>query len=280
MTNVLIVGLGLIGGSYAKGLMQKGYNVSAIDTNQSSITYALDNNIINNGSTIIEEDLVRNADIIIFGVYPKILVKWIVDNQHLFKKGAVITDVTGVKCGILEAIDAVLRDDVYFIGSHPMAGKEVSGVENSDTEIFKKANFILTPTENSNKNAIKIIEKLANDLEFNQISSLTPREHDDAIGFLSQLTHAIAVSLMNCKHDDNFVKYTGDSFRDLTRIAMINENLWSELFLYNKDILVENIDCFATELENLKQSLINEDEEKLKKLFVKSTNRRIKYLRK
>lgn len=280
MTNVLIVGLGLIGGSYAKGLMQKGYNVSAIDTNQSSITYALDNNIINNGSTIIEEDLVRNADIIIFGVYPKILVKWIVDNQHLFKKGAVITDVTGVKCGILEAIDAVLRDDVYFIGSHPMAGKEVSGVENSDTEIFKKANFILTPTENSNKNAIKIIEKLANDLEFNQISSLTPREHDDAIGFLSQLTHAIAVSLMNCKHDDNFVKYTGDSFRDLTRIAMINENLWSELFLYNKDVLVENIDCFATELENLKQSLINEDEEKLKKLFVKSTNRRIKYLRK
>ncbi|MFI3226677.1 MAG: prephenate dehydrogenase, partial [Clostridia bacterium] len=225
MNNILIVGLGLIGGSYAKGLSEKGYFVSAIDTNQSSITYALENNIIANGSTIVDETMIANADFIIFGLYPKVMIKWINENQKFFKKGAVITDVCGVKAGIVDAVEAILRDDLYYVSSHPMAGKEVFGVENSDPEIFKVANFIITPTEHSHKKAIEKVEKLAHELEFASISTLTPEKHDEAIGFLSQLTHAIAVSLMNCKHDDNFVKYTGDSFRDLTRIAMINEHL-------------------------------------------------------
>ncbi|MFI3114925.1 MAG: prephenate dehydrogenase [Clostridia bacterium] len=280
MNNILIIGLGLIGGSYARILTSKGYKVSAIDTDQSSITYALENNIISNGSTVADENLISNADLVIFGVYPKIMIKWITENQKFFKKGAVITDVSGVKCGIVDAIEAILRDDVFFVSSHPMAGREVSGVENSSLDMFKSANFIITPTENSNEDAIKIVEKLASELEFLTISSLTPEKHDEAIGFLSQLTHAIAVSLMNCKHDDNFVKYTGDSFRDLTRIAMINEHLWSELFLCNKDGLVADIDCFIDELSRLKQTLIDEDEKTLKDLFIKSTNRRVKYLKK
>lgn len=280
MNNILIIGLGLIGGSYARILTSKGYKVSAIDTDQSSITYALENNIISNGSTVADENLISNADLVIFGVYPKIMIKWITENQNFFKKGAVITDVSGVKCGIVDAIEAILRDDVFFVSSHPMAGREVSGVENSSLDMFKSANFIITPTENSNEDAIKIVEKLASELEFLTISSLTPEKHDEAIGFLSQLTHAIAVSLMNCKHDDNFVKYTGDSFRDLTRIAMINEHLWSELFLCNKDGLVADIDCFIDELSRLKQTLIDEDEKTLKDLFIKSTNRRVKYLKK
>lgn len=279
MTNVLIVGLGLIGGSYAKGLTKAGYNVFAIDTNPNSINFAISNKIIKNGSTDIDETLISSADLIIFGLYPKTMISWIFNNQHLFKKDALITDVSGVKCGIIEEIETFLRKDVEFISSHPMAGKEVSGVENADENIFLKANFIITPTENSSENAINTVTKLAKDLNFMQISSLSPENHDQAIGFLSQLTHAIAVSLMNCNDNDDFVKYTGDSFRDLTRIAMINENLWSELFFCNRDILVENIDTFQAELENLKQTLVNNDTDKLKALFISSTNRRKKYLR-
>ena len=279
MTNVLIIGLGLIGGSYAKGLMKKDYIVSAIDTDHSSIAYALENNIIVNGSTVIDQELIESADIIIFGVYPKVMIKWINDNQKFFKQGVVITDVCGIKTGIIDAIEVILREDVHFVSSHPMAGKEVSGVEHSDPEIFKQANFIITPTENSSQYAISIVEKMAKDLEFFRISSLSPKQHDEAIGFLSQLTHAIAVSLMNCKHDDNFVKYTGDSFRDLTRIAMINEDLWSELFFCNKDILISDIDCFMEEMQNLRQKLCDDDENGLKQLFIQFTNRRIKYLK-
>lgn len=280
MTNVLIVGLGLIGGSYAKGLTKAGYNVSAIDTNPDSIDFAIKHGIIENGSIKIDETLISTADLIIFGLYPKTMVAWIFENQHYFKKGSVITDVSGVKCGIIDEIETFLRKDVEFIASHPMAGKEVSGVENADENIFLKANFIITPTENSSVNAKNIVTKLAKDLNFMQISTLTPQKHDEAIGFLSQLTHAIAVSLMNCNDNDDFVKYTGDSFRDLTRIAMINENLWSELFFCNRDILVENINTFQNELENLKQSLQTNDTDKLKELFITSTNRRKKYLRK
>lgn len=280
MTNVLIIGLGLIGGSYAKGLTKAGYDVYAIDTNSQSIDFATKNGIIKKGSTNIDTDLISTADLIIFGLYPKTMISWIFTNQHFFKKGAVITDVSGVKCGIIDEIETFLRDDVEFIASHPMAGKEVSGVENADENIFLKANFIITPTENSSENAINIVQKLAKDLNFMRISTLTPQEHDQAIGFLSQLTHAIAVSLMNCNDNDDFVKYTGDSFRDLTRIAMINENLWSELFFCNRDILVENINTFQQELENLKQTLINDELDELKDLFISSTNRRKKYLRK
>lgn len=279
MTNVLIVGLGLIGGGYAKALSDKGYLVNAIDIDHSSIAYALEHKIIQNGATTAEESLVSSADIIIFGVYPKILVPWVEKNQHMFKKGAVITDVTGVKMPIVSKVESILREDVSFVASHPMAGREIYGVENSNPEIFKNANFIITPTEKSDKNAIKVIEKIAQDIGFKEVSTLSPKEHDEVIGFLSQLTHAIAVALMNSHDNDNFVKYTGDSFRDLTRIAMINEHLWSELFFENKDVLISEIDNFSSKLDDLKVALVNDDEETLKDLFITSTNRRMKYLK-
>lgn len=279
MTNVLIVGLGLIGGSYALGLTNKGYNVYAIDINKNSISFALENKFIANGSTLIDENIISSADIIIFGLYPKTMIKWIADNQQFFKKNAIITDVSGVKCGIIDAVEAILRDDVLFVASHPMAGREVSGVIHADPNIFKSANFIITPTENTSQKAIDVVTQIAKDLEFYKISSLSPIEHDEAIGFLSQLTHAIAVSLMNSRDNENFIKYTGDSFRDLTRIAMINETLWSELFFENKDVLITEIDNFSNELDNLKSKLINDDLDGLKDLFIKSTNHRMKYLK-
>lgn len=279
MKRVLIIGLGLIGGSFARGLTQKGYQVSAIDPNQSSISYALGEQFIVNGATFPDPELISQADILIFGLYPNLMVAWIAQHQQHFKSGAVVTDVCGVKTAIVEGVEAILRPDIHYVGAHPMAGKEVSGVVHADPAIFRQANFILTPTATTHPESLQLVRKMAEDLGFLRISVLSPEEHDRAIGFLSQLTHVIAVSLMNCHDNEDYIKYTGNSFRDLTRIAMINEHLWSELFFANKDILVEEIDNFLEAVVHLKEQLTSNNVEGLKELFVASTNHRMKYLK-
>lgn len=280
MVNVLIVGLGLLGGSYAKGLTEKGYRVCAIDPNAASIDLGLKEKFIADGSTNVEQKLVEQADLLIFALYPQLMLDWVEQYQKWFSVGLVITDVLGVKSNIVQGMDKILRKDVYYVGGHPMAGKEVSGVEHSDWKMFQKANFIMTPTEYTNKYALELVETMAKDLEFRQISQLSPLEHDKAIGFLSQLTHVLAVSLMNCCENEDFVKYTGDSFRDLTRIAMINENLWTQLFLENKEILLDEMDQFIGELQEFRELLKEENVEDMKKKFITSTQRREKFNKK
>lgn len=272
-TKFLIVGLGLLGGSYAMGLSKKGYHVKAIEINQLSIDYALAHHYIEAGETF-STDFIEEADIIIFGLYPSAVLDWITAYQKYMKPGAVLTDVSGVKCSIVYPIQERLRDDVEFIASHPMAGKEVSGVKYSDSDIFKIANFIITPTNKNTEHAKQAVRELAEILEFDHITELTPEKHDEMIGFVSQLTHVIAVSLMNTNDNTHLVEYTGDSFRDLTRIAKINENLWSELFFLNKDNLIREIDDFQKELQHLKSRLVENDSDGLKELFIQSTIRR------
>ena len=171
-------------------------------------------------------------------------------------------------------IQDILRDDVEFIASHPMAGREVYGVQNSDDRIFLNANFIVTPTEKNTKKAIEWCSSLGRVLGCRKISILSPKEHDEMIGYVSQLTHVIAVSLMTCKDNRHLVDYTGDSFRDLTRIARINEKMWSELFLMNKDVLLKEMDEFIEEMSNMRNLLANEDAEGMKEKMRISTKRR------
>lgn len=272
-TRFLIIGLGLIGGSYAMGLKKAGYHVDAIEINQLSIDFALQNNIIDQGSTF-DITLIEQADMIISGLYPNQMVEWFITYQKYFKPGAFLSDVSGVKCHIIDRVQEQLREDVEFCASHPMAGKEVSGVKFADDAIFHIANFIITPTAKNTPEAIATLQTFANILGFSNISVLTPEKHDEMIGFVSQLTHVIAVSLMNTNDNTHLVEYTGDSFRDLTRIAKINENLWSELFFLNKDQLIQEIDDFSAEVNNLKQKLLQDDVEGLKELFIRSTLRR------
>lgn len=272
-TRFLIIGLGLIGGSYAMGLKKQGYHVDAIEVNQLSIDYAIKNNIIDYGSTF-DLDLISQADIIISGLYPNMTVDWIVTYQKYFKPGTLITDVSSVKTGVVYPIQQNLRDDVEFISSHPMAGKEVSGVKFADDTIFHIANFIILSTEKNTKEAIDTMYQFAKILGFANISELTVEQHDEMVGFVSHLTHAIAVSLMNTNDNTHLVEYTGDSFRDLTRIAKINENLWSEVFFLNKENLIHKIDDFINEVNNLKEKLVHDDVEGLKELFIQSTARR------
>ncbi|MGI6716426.1 MAG: prephenate dehydrogenase [Eubacteriales bacterium] len=271
---ILIVGLGLIGGSYAMALKKKGYYVSAITRSQSTIDYALDKGIIDKGSAEVTPSLVKEADVVVFALYPNVFIKWIEENQSYFKSGAIITDVTGVKCGVVYKIQEILRNDVEFISAHPMAGKEVYGIKNADDAIFRQANYIVVPTERNTQEAIEFCESLGAELGFRKISVLSPKEHDKMIAFLSQLTHCIAVALMNASDNPRLSDYTGDSFRDLTRIAKINENMWSELFLLNKDALLDEIDAFMLKMTTLRNFLAEGNAEGMKEMMRTSTTRR------
>jgi len=271
---ILIVGLGLLGGSYARVLKRFGFHISAITKEQSSIDYALKENIIDEGSTELDQRIIGEADLVIFALYPHIFVEWIEQNQKLLKSGAIITDVTGVKGSIVYKIQDMLREDVEFIAAHPMAGREVSGVENSTDKIFAGANYIVTPTEKNTTDAIDTCLELGRLLGFSNVTTLSPEEHDEMIGFLSQLTHCIAITLMTCNDRENMEKFTGDSFRDLTRIARINDLMWSELFVANKDALLEQMDMFMDKFAELKSMLQAEDVEGMRKMMRHSTERR------
>ena len=272
--NVLIVGLGLIGGSLAEGLTRLGFEVGALTRSRSSVDYALQKGIIREGTTDPEAEFLGRWDIVIFSLYPHVFVEWIEKYQHLLKKGAVLTDVTGVKGKVVPKVQALLRPDLEFVPAHPMAGREVYGVQNADASIFQGANFIITPTERNSEQAIGRIEELARMLGFRKVSRLSLEEHDEMIGFLSQLTHCIAVTLMDCKESAHMVDYTGDSFRDLTRIARINEDMWTEPILENREELLSQMELFASKFEELRQALESGNTEKMKEMMRLSTLRR------
>lgn len=271
---ILIVGLGLLGGSYARGLKRFGFHISAITKEQSSIDFALKEGIIDEGSTEIDARMIGEADLVIFALYPHIFVEWIAENQGLLKSGALITDVTGVKRSIVYKIQDILRPDVEFVAAHPMAGREVSGVENSTDRMFFGANYIVTPTEKNTPEAVETIIELGRLLGFSNVTTLSPEEHDEMIGFLSQLTHCIAITLMTCNDKENMEKFTGDSFRDLTRIARINDLMWSELFAANKDVLLEQMNLFIGKFNDLKTMLERDDIDGMRAMMRHSTERR------
>ena len=271
---ILIVGLGLLGGSYAKVLKRFGFHISAITKEQSSIDYALNEGMIDEGSIELDEKMIGEADLVIFALYPHIFVEWIEKNQGLLKSGAIITDVTGVKGSIVYKIQDMLRSDVEFIAAHPMAGREVSGVENSTDKMFTGANYIVTPKKKNTPGAIQTCMELGRLLGFSNVTTLSPKEHDEMIGFLSQLTHCIAVTLMTCNDKADMEKFTGDSFRDLTRIARINDLMWSELFVANKEALLEQMNLFLDKFKELKEMLAAEDVEGMRKMMRHSTERR------
>ena len=273
-TNILIIGLGVIGGGYATALTKAGYNVSCITKDEDDIKYAYEHNMICYGTTLIEPELIKKSELIIFAVYPTIFIDWIAKYQHLFTKGTILTDVTGVKSSVVYKVQDMLREDVEFIPAHPMAGRERSGVEFSDPDVFKGANYIITPTDKNSREAIKLCKHLGEILGFAKISILTPEEHDQMIAFLSQLTHCIAVSLMNCNTSEGLEKYTGDSFRDLTRIAKINDRMWSELFIMNKDALVSEIDSFVSELTEFRKLISDGNVKGMREKMRASTARR------
>lgn len=270
----LIVGLGLLGGKYAQILSGKGYCVTGIDRDPAAIRYALDRAYIRAGKTEDFEDLIQGADRIVFGLYPTAFVGWIRQYGRLIRPGVLCTDTSGVKRGVVEPIQNLLPEGVEFIASHPMAGRETSGITHSAEVSFAPANFIVTPTGRNTPAGIAWCEGLAKTLGFRRITRLSVAEHDHMVGYVSQLCHVIAVSLMCASDNAELADYTGDSFRDLTRIARINDKMWAELFLCNKDNLIEEIDMFGNALSELRARLAADDREGLEAMLRLSSERR------
>lgn len=273
-TKILIVGLGLIGGSYAEALSSGGYEVGAIDCSADSIAFALEKGWISSGRADTDGEYIGKFDLIVFALYPHIFIDWIKQNQRFIRPGALLTDVTGVKCSVVYEVQKLLRSDLEFIGAHPMAGREVSGVRNAKKEIFTDANYIVTPTESNTLEAIAACKALGRAIGFKNISTLTPEKHDEIVGFLSHLTHCIAVALMISKESEHMCEYTGDSFRDLTRIAKINDVMWSELFMLNKTELLAQMKLFEAAFDRLRISIEQDDTDALREMMRLSAKRR------
>ena len=271
---VVIVGLGLLGGRYALGLTRAGFAVDGIDRSPEAVEFALKEGYIQRGAAENFAPLLAEAGYVVLGLYPTALLDWLKQYGGLLPAGCLVTDTCGVKTGVVDAAQALMPEGVEFIGSHPMAGKEVSGVTNAHLVDFAPANFIITPTENNTPEGIAWCRSLAETLVFARISILSPAEHDHMIGYVSQLCHAIAVCLMCASDNTELARYTGDSFRDLTRIARINDKMWAELFLWNKDNLISEMDMFSDALASMRQKLVDDDREGLEEMFRLSTERR------
>ena len=274
---IVIVGLGVIGGSFAMALNEAGYkDVFGIDTNPETIKKAEELGIIKKGSPN-GEDFLKEADLVIISIYPRIVKTFVENNKDNFKDGAIITDATGIKVMFINEIIKILPENVDFVFGHPMAGREKRGIDFASSKVFKGANYIITPIERNKEENIKLIENLAYEIGFKRVRRITPEFHDEMIGFTSQLPHAMAVALINSDEEGRDTgSFIGDSYRDLTRIANINEDLWSELFLGNKENLLKAINNFELQLDLIKKAIYDDDKEALKQYFIKSTKRREK----
>ena len=272
---ILIVGLGVIGGGYAMALKEAGYSeVYGIDTNEETLKKAKEMKIIKEGFTR-EDEIISEMDLIVLAIYPNLVKNFIVKNKNKFKENALITDVTGIKQLFINDIVEIVPQNIDFVFAHPMAGRENKGIDYATNKVFQGANFLIVETKKNKEENIRKIENLAKEMGFKHIKRTTPAFHDEMIAFTSQLPHVLAVALTNSDIENrNTGEFIGDSYRDLTRIANMNEKLWSLLFLGNKKNLLEAMNNFEAEFDKIKKCIEENDEKNLQKLFIKSTIRR------
>lgn len=269
---ITVVGLGVVGGSFVKALKGTGHEVYGVDIDEETLARAKADACIVEGF-VDDSEIIKKSDLTIICLYPSLVLDYI--KTHQFKKGSIITDAVGVKSYFLDQAMEIIDKDVEFVSGHPMAGRENKGYAYASKEVFQGANYILIQHPNNKKESIAMMEQFVSNLGFHSVKIMSPHDHDEIISFTSQLPHAIAVSLINSdtqKYDTG--KYIGDSYRDLTRIANINEDLWTELFFTNKEYLLKSIQDFENQLDIIKKAIKEEDEQTLKGMFIESSLRR------
>lgn len=266
---IFVAGLGLIGASYAKALSNH-YQVYGYDINQNACDIALEKGYVKATGL----NYIQQCDVVILAFYPTVNISFLKSHKDLFKAGQILTDVAGTKSYMMKEIEAIIGDDLDYCSHHPMAGKEKKGIEFADDQIFKGANFIIVPSTKTKQASQTFLKEMGDLLGFKKQTVIDREKHDKLIGFTSQLPHAMAVALVNADDLEETQSFTGDSYRDLTRIAMINEELWAELFFENKGYLLEEIDRFEKELDLIKNAIKQDDKDALKALFISSTLKR------
>lgn len=271
---VTIVGLGLIGASYGLALKKLNYkNIFGVDISKAILIKAEERGIITKGYLSPKEAL-QNSDLVIIALYPSETINFIKSNLSNFKPGAIITDTAGLKEEIVTEVNSFLSKDLDFIGGHPMAGREGKGIDMASAEIFKGASYILTPIKENSKENVELLSKMAYSIGCSKVIKIDPKAHDNIIGYTSQLPHILAITLINSNECEAIDSFVGGGFKDLTRIAINNSDLWSELLLKNKDNLIHSINTFQREIEDIKQAIISGDESFIKDKFEGANKKR------
>lgn len=275
---ITIVGLGLIGGSVARRIRGfKNAVIRGIDKDISTLTLAKRDGAIDEGFT--EADAaVRDADFIILCLYPELNVSFVKENIEYIKKGAVITDVSGVKSYVCENIEKILPSDIDFVGGHPMAGRETGGYVSSTDTLFDKASYLITPTKSSRPESVALVREMAQYIGCKSVITTTPKEHDDIIAYTSQLMHVVAVALCMNPMIERSEMFSAGSLRDCTRVAVINEKMWSELFCENSKALSDRITEMQKALEEIKKAVLELDRTELEKIMKRATENKTRWL--
>ena len=267
---VLICGLGLIGASLAKTLKKNTtHTVLGWNRTPSVTEKALIDGVIDRTGDI--DELMSDADITFVNFYPDAIVPFILEHKNSFKKDSIVTDSCGIKTKICKELEHE-KLNFYYVGAHPMAGREVGGYDNSQDTLFDKASFIVTPYENTPRNKVDALVGLAQDMKFARTVVTTPEHHDEMIAFTSQIAHVLACSYVLSPLAPMHPGYSAGSYRDVSRVARINAEMWSDLFIDNKDALVREVDDLVSNLMKFKYNIINEDRQALCDLMNKANS--------
>jgi prephenate dehydrogenase len=270
--NITIVGLGLIGGSMAKAIREnlKVKNIWALDLDRDVLKEAHRSGIIDE---VFEDDVIplKNSDMVILCTYPGEVLEFMKKNRDNFKPGVLITDTSGIKEKIVQGAREILKSDCEFIGGHPMSGKESMGYKHSDGSIFQGTNYIITPDEKSNKELVLLLKEILFTIGFKKIIEMSPGEHDRIVAYTSQLPHILACIMMNSRSYELSRDLHGGSFRDVTRVADINCELWSELLHENKQNIVAELEAVIEDMKDISRMIVNDDIDSLKAVFKNSS---------
>jgi len=273
-----IVGLGLMGGAIALALrnncgVEQG-RLLACDRDGETLLAARDKGLIAEGFEAGRAgEMLPRCDIVFLCLNPSSILRFLEQWEGAFRPGCLITDIAGTKGSIAAAAQS-LREDVDFIPGHPMAGAEKGGFANAALCSFQGKNYILTPLERSRPENLEYMRELVRRMGFSRITEVTPAEHDRKIAFTSQLCHVIASALIDCESDTAITRFGGGSFEDLTRIAMLNAPMWTEIFIENRQSLLERIQQFERSLDDLKELIGSSDAARLEERLAQVRDRR------
>ena len=264
-----IVGYGLIGGSLGIALKEKTKNhIIAIDKNHKVLDYVSERNLADEVSVLSSETIGR-CDILFIALYPDDIVDFIQANQSSFKSNAIVVDLCGIKKYITDKIDIKNISGFRYVGTHPMAGKEKNGITSACGDLYDGASFLITKNEHTDEDAIKTVEELAKIVGFDNVIVTDEENHDKMITYTSQLPHIMSVAyIMQEAHQHCFGYYAG-SFKDMTRVADINAELWTQLFKDNRGVLVNQINEYIDALSLIRDNILC-DGDGLKDLLLKS----------
>ncbi|MBQ9306475.1 MAG: prephenate dehydrogenase/arogenate dehydrogenase family protein [Clostridia bacterium] len=265
MHSVGIVGLGLIGGSLARTIRLHAKSIRVYGTDILPETMQLAH-LMDAIDEDLTEDNLPEMDLILVALYPEAIVTWIEEHRSAFKPGAIVIDCGGVKETIVSRIQP-LADTWHFIGGHPMSGREISGFKASRDDLFDKASMILTPSPAEDLQVLQCVRNFFSDIGFRRIQFTTPRTHDEMIAYTSQLAHVVSSAYVKSELAQKHRGFSAGSFADMTRVAKVNENMWTELFFLNRENLLPEIDGLIARLTDYRDALDREDREGMRALL-------------